>query len=76
MSKLRMHAEYISGANMRHTTEDGKTIYKTTCWKSVDGSQIAAFDSGITCKRCIDNVASYREWEKERAARHLTNQVG
>ena len=67
--KKRMHAEYFGGTNMRYTPENGKTIYKTSCWQSVDGSQIAAFEDGITCKKCIANLASRREWEIEWAER-------
>lgn len=44
----------------------------TLCWRHVDRNQIAAFDEGVTCKKCLAIVAFNTEeqqrWDANRAA--------
>lgn len=64
MPKTKLHAIH------RGVPMNGVYSFTTKCWKSVAKSQIAAFDSGVTCKTCLKAIA----WEKEHNACHSAEQ--
>lgn len=59
--KTRLHAK-------RHLNYDDQTtgIVWTLCYRNVGQNQIAADESGVTCKKCLANLAWQKEHERPR----------
>lgn len=56
---LKLHAK-------RHLSYDPQTtgVVWTLCYRNVEQSQIAAFEDGVTCKRCLASIAWSKEHER------------
>ena len=57
---LRLHQSHPS---VHQTCPD--VVITTRCFSHVPPEQIAAFDEGVTCKRCLKRIEDAKEAAKE-----------